>query len=128
MKRSSWLESSIFYGYELIRSALEGARSAGRQMPQAESSHEIMARAARVSLSSSLAAASVGVATGYVITRRKPPAKALAFGLLGGVLGFLGGMAWSTRGLTRGMARGAMKEVSATRDAHWLSKHPIDYA
>ena len=50
------------------------------------------------------------------------------FGLLGGVIGFAGSIAWATRHMTGGMARGALQKVNVVRDAHWLSKHPVDYA
>jgi hypothetical protein len=47
---------------------------------------------------------------------------------LGAVIGFTTGMAWGTRRLTGGIVQGAKKNIGAVRDAHWLERHPIDYA
>ena len=49
-------------------------------------------------------------------------------GLAGGALGFGGGVAWISRSQARAAARGAVKNINNVRDAHWLQKHPIDYA
>jgi hypothetical protein len=128
MNLDRWLKSGIGYGLDLIRSAVEGARSAGEQIHEQESPRSALIRSARTSLAPSLAAASLGLVAGYWVSRGKSAHKTVVFGLAGAVLGFAGGMAWSTRRMTGGMARGAIKKMDATRDAHWLSKHPIDYA
>ena len=31
-------------------------------------------------------------------------------------------------GASSDMMRSAIKKMDATRDAHWLTKHPVDYA
>jgi Na+/H+ antiporter NhaC len=73
--------------------------------------------------------ASLALAAGYLVSRRKSGHRATAaFGLAGALIGFAGGMAWSTRHITGDMARGAKKNIDATRNAHWLAKHPVDYA
>ena len=124
----AWLKSGIAYGWDLLRSAVEGACSAGEQIREEESPRSVLLRSARTSLAPSVAAASLGLVAGYWATKRKPAHSAVAFGLLGAVVGFTAGMAWSTRRVTGEIARGAIKKVDATRDAHWLTKHPVDYA
>ena len=128
MNLDTWLKSGIEYGWDLVRSAVEGARSAGEQIREEESPRSVLMRSARTSLAPSVAAATLGLVAGYWASKRKPARNTVAFGLLGAVIGFAGGMAWSTRHMTGGMARGAIKKMDAARDAHWLTKHPVDYA
>jgi len=124
----AWLKSGVAYGWDLLCSAVEGARSAGEQFGEEESPRSVLMHSARTSLVPGVAAASLGVVAGYWASKRKPAHSAVAFGLLGAVIGFAAGMAWSTRRVTGGIARGAIKKMDATRDAHWLTKHPVDYA
>ncbi len=128
MNLDAWLRSGIAYGCDLLRSAVEGARSAGEQIGEEESPRSVLMRSARTSLVPSVAAASLGAVAGYWAGKRKPAYNTVAFGLLGAVIGFAGGMAWSTRHMTGDLARGAIENVNAARDAHWLNKHPVDYA
>jgi hypothetical protein len=124
----AWLKSGIAYGWDLLHSAVEGARSAGEQIREEESPRSVLMRSACTSLVPSVAVASLGLVAGYWVSKRKPAHNAVAFGLLGAVIGFAGGMAWSTRHVTGGIARGAIRKMDAARDAHWLNKHPVDYA
>ena len=128
MSLDAWLKSGVAYGWDLLCSAAEGARSAGEEIREEESPRSVLMRSARTSLVPSVAAASLGLAAGFWVSKRKPAHKAVAFGVLGAVIGFAGGMAWGTRHVTGGIARGAIKKVDAARDAHWLTKHPVDYA
>jgi len=128
MSRDRFLKSGVEYSGDLIRSALEGARSAGEELLAGRSLLSLMMGSARASLAPSATAVSLGVLTGYWMGRRKSVSNAVAFGLAGAVVGFAGGMVWSTRHMTGGMARGAIKKMGATRDAHWLAHHPVDYA
>jgi len=128
MNLDAWLKSGIEYGWDLLRSALEGARS-GEEHLREGSRRELLRRSAVSSLVPTAAAASLGLAAGYLLSRGKSGHRATAaFGLAGGLIGFAGGMAWSTRRVTGDMARGARKKIDATRDARWLAKHPVDYA
>lgn len=122
------LKSLLAYGCDLIGSAVEGARSAEQQIFEGQSPRSVLMRSARSSLAPSATAVSLGLLTGYCVSRRGSAPNAVAFGLAGAVIGFAGGMAWSTRRMTGGVARGAIKKMSATRDAHWLANHPVDYA
>jgi len=128
MNLDGWLKSGIEYGWDLLRSAVEGARSTEEQIRKEESPGVMLRRSAVSSLAPTVAAASLGLAAGYLVSRRKSGHRAAAFGLAGALIGFAGGMAWSTRHMTGDMARGAKKKIDATRNAHWLAKHPVDYA
>jgi hypothetical protein len=128
MNLEGWLKSGIEYGWDLLRSAVEGARSAEEQIREEESPGSVLRRSALTSLAPTVAVASLGLAAGYLVSRRKSAHRAAAFGFAGAVIGFAGGMAWSTRHMTGDMARGARKKIDATRNAHWLAKHPVDYA
>jgi hypothetical protein len=129
MNADAWLKSGIEYGWDLLCSALEGARSAEEQIRAEEPTGAVLRRSALNSLGPSLAVASLGLAAGYLASRRKPGHRAAAaLGVAGALIGFAGGMAWSTRHMTGDMARGAKKGIDAARDARWLAKHPVDYA
>jgi hypothetical protein len=125
MKVEERLKSGLGYGLLLLRAAVEGARSV--KQGSVEQPRSVLLRSARASLASGVAAASLGLAAGYLLSRRRTP-KLASFGVMGAVVGFAGGMAWGTRRMTGGMARGAIRKLGATRDAHWLAKHPVDYA
>jgi len=129
MNLDGWLKSGIEYGWDLLCSAAEGVRSAEEQIREEESPAAVLRRSARNSIGPSVAVASVGLAAGYLVSRRKSGHRmAAAFGIAGALIGFAGGMAWSTRHMTGDIARGAKKKIEATRNARWLAKHPVDYA
>ena len=128
MKLDGWLKSGMEYGWDLLRAAVEGARSAEDEMLEGSSRRALLMRSARSSLAPAATGAFLGALAGYCASRRKSAPTAAAFGLLGAALGLAGGIAWSTRYMTEGVARGAIKRVDAERDTHWLAKHPIDYA
>lgn len=128
MTLDEWLKSGIEYGCELVRAAVQGARVAEDEMLEGKSRRALLMRSARSSLVPTATVASLGLLAGYLGTRRKPALNAVGFGILGAAIGLAGGVAWSTRHMTEEVARGAIKKISATRDAHWLSQHPVDYA
>ena len=76
--------------------------------------------------------AAVGTSIGMLTTRlagkRKSAFRTALGGFVGGVLGLSAGLAWASRGSITRAARTATRRVNATRDAHWLETHPIDYA
>ena len=128
MNVEGWVKSGMAYAWDVLHSAVEGARTAGEQIREEESPRSVLMRSARISLLTSVTGASLGLAAGYWLSKRKPAQNAVAFGLLGAVIGFAGSMAWATRHMTSGIARGAFQNVNIARDAHWLTKHPVDYA
>ncbi|HUB79867.1 MAG TPA: hypothetical protein VMB03_13765 [Bryobacteraceae bacterium] len=75
-------------------------------------------------------AVAVGAGVG-VLSRlgKRSTASTVAIGaLIGSVVGFGAGIAWESRQFTGAVARTAKREIGAVRDAHWLERHPIDYA
>jgi hypothetical protein len=76
--------------------------------------------------------AAIGTTIGVLTTRlagtRRSASRTAWGGFVGGVLGLGAGLAWASRGFIGRAARTATRRVNATRDAHWLETHPIDYA
>jgi hypothetical protein len=128
MSPEMWLKSFLEYGCDLMVAAVEGARAAEPEIFEGQSPRSVLMRSARTSLAPGATALSLGLLTAYWVSKRRSVPDAVAFGVAGAVVGFAGGMAWSTRRLTGGMARGALKNINATRDAHWLAHNPVDYA
>ena len=126
MKHEPWLKSRLEYGNDLIRSAVEGARSAGERALATEPVSTVLARSARASLPWAAMGATVGLL--YSARRRESIRNQVLFGVLGGVIGFGTNVTLSTRPLTSEIVHGAVRNINTVRDAHWLAKHPIDYA
>ena len=126
MRHEPWLKSRLEYGHDLIHSAAEGARSAGEHALATEPAGTVLAR----SLGASLPWAAIGASAGLLYSARKHELirNQILFGVLGGIIGFGTNVALSTRQLTGEMVHGAVRNINTVRDAHWLAKHPIDYA
>lgn len=71
--------------------------------------------------------ATVG-ALGVRLTGNRKSSSIAVGGLLGSLAGFAAALAWTSRRFAGSAARKAFDRVSATREAHWLAGHPIDYA
>jgi len=121
-----WLKSRLHYGHDLIHSAVEGARSAGEHAQTNLPVGTVLVRSARASLPWAVIGASVALL--YSRRRQQSTRKQVLFGVLGAVAGLGTNVALSTRQLTGKMVHGAVQNISTVRDAHWLTKHPIDYA
>ena len=128
MRREPWLKSQLEYGHDLIHSAVEGARSAGEHALATEPLGAVLARSARASLPWAAIGASVGLLAVYPARKHESIRNGLLLGVLGAVIGFGTNVAFSTRPLTGEIVHGAVRNINAVRDAHWLAKHPIDYA
>ena len=130
MRHQPWLKSQVAYGRDLIHSAVEGARSAGEHMLATEPVGTVLARSARASLPWAAIGASVGLLSVYSARKHESIRNGVLFGVLGAVIGFgLGAnVPLSTWQLTGEMVHGAVRNINTVRDAHWLAKHPIDYA
>ena len=126
MTHGPWLKSELEYGHHLIHSAVEGARSAGKHALTTEPVGTVLARSARASLLGAAIGASVGLL--YPARKHEPIRNQVLFGVLGGIIGFGTNVALSTRPLTSEIVHGAVRNMNAVRDAHWLARHPIDYA
>jgi len=130
MRHKPWLKSELEYGRDLIHSAVQGARSAGEHALATEPVGTMLARSARASLPWAAIGASVGLLSVYSARKHESIRNQALFGILGAVIGigFGTNVALSTRQLTGEIVHGAVRNINAVRDAHWLAKHPIDYA
>ena len=76
-------------------------------------------------------AVAIGATVGALGTRlggnRRAPSLAIG-GIVGSLVGFVAALAWTSRRFTGCATRRALRQVNATRDAHWLETHPINYA
>jgi len=122
MRTTHALEFDLTYLKQLIGAGLDGIESARRE-------HAGGAFASRPAV---WTPAAIGTTLGLLTTRlggkRNSASRTAWGGLVGGVLGVSAGLAWASRGLIGHAARTASRRVNATRDAHWLETHPIDYA
>ena len=123
-----WSKSSVDYGQRLVNSALEGAHEGEDEFLKDESLAPYLSESARHAFAPAVVGALLGALGGSMGNRRRSPARALAFGVLGGAIGFGAGVIWENREFTASVASGAWKKISQTRDEHWLEKNPIDYA
>ena len=115
-------EFDLTYLKRLIGAGLDGVESARREHVGRES-------ASRPGVWTSAAiGTTLGVSTARLAGQHKSASRTAWGGFAGGVLGISAGLAWASRGLIRHAARTATRRVNATRDAHWLDTHPIDYA
>jgi hypothetical protein len=128
MRHEPCLKSQLEYGRDLIHCAVEGARSVRNHALATESVGTVLARSARASLPWAAIGASVGLLAVSSAARHKSIRNQVLFGLLGALVGFGTNVAFSTRQLTGGIVHGAVRNINTARDAHWLAKHPIDYA
>jgi hypothetical protein len=118
------LEFDLTYLKQLIGAGLDGIESARREIDGG-----VIASPSRPEV---WKPAAIGTTLGMLTTRlaakHKSASRTAWGGLLGGVLGLSAGLAWASRGFISQAARTATRRVNATRDAHWLETHPIDYA
>ena len=126
MTHEPWLKSRLHYGHDLIHSAAEGARWAGDHALATEPVGAVLAWSARASLPWAAVGASVGLL--YGARKHESIRHQVLFGVVGGIIGFGTNVALSTRPLTSEIVHGAVRNMNAVRDAHWLARHPIDYA
>ena len=111
---------------DVVHSALQGARSAGQHALATEPVGTVLARSARASLPWAAIGASMGLL--YSARKHESIRNQVLFCVLGGIIGVGTNVALSTRQLTGEIVHGAVQNTKTVRDAHWLAKHPIDYA
>jgi hypothetical protein len=128
MRHEPWLKSELEYGRDLIHSAVQGARSAREHALATEPVGTMLARSARASLPWAAVGASMGLVAVYSRSKHESIRNQVLFGILGAVIGLGTNVALSTRQLTGEIVHGAVQNIKTVRDAHWLAKHPIDYA
>jgi uncharacterized membrane protein YebE (DUF533 family) len=124
----NWLKSEVKYGRNLADSGWQGARSAWDTAVLTEPVGKLLSRSVRNSWAPTVMGAGVGALCALLVQRRKAnAAAAVALGVAGGVVGFTACVAWETRQISSEVARGALRQISSTRDSHWLGKHPINF-
>ena len=128
MTVSEWVGENLEYARDLVSTAVDGAKDGSKTVPVEDRLPKVLVKSAPSSLGLAALGASVGVLCSYFGNKRKLTAESALFGALGAVTGLIIGVGWSTRHVTNGMAQGAIRNINTARDAHWLERHPIDYA
>ena len=128
MANEAWLNSQMAYGHELVHSAVEGARSAREHALANQPVSAVLRRSARQSLPMMAIGASIGLLALYSARKRRTTRNQVLFSMLGAIIGLGTNMALSTRELTGEIVHEAVRNINTVRNAHWLAKHPIDYA
>jgi uncharacterized membrane protein YebE (DUF533 family) len=127
MSLGTWFKSEVEYTRDLADSGWNGARAAWESLSQEKPVGEVLTHSARASVAPSVMCAGLGALCALMVQRKRNRAAALALGIAGGFVGFTAALAWETRELSSEVARGAMREMSTTRDSHWLVRHPINF-
>ncbi len=128
MNVTEWVGENLEYARDLVSTAVEGAKHGHTCVAPEERLPKVLVKSAPSSLGLAVLGAGIGIACSYLGNRKKFTAESALFGALGGIAGLLIGAGWSSRHATNGMASGAIKNINTARDAHWLERHPIDYA
>jgi len=127
MGLSSWSKAEVEYGRKVLDSGLEGARSGREAFLSEHSLTTLLSQSVEKALKAAAVGACIG-AVGSQLNGSRSLARMTVLALAGSALGFALGVAWSSRGLTASVVSGALRSIGKTRDAHWLERHPIDYA
>jgi hypothetical protein len=128
MSIGNWLKSEMNYTRNLAGSGWNGAVTAWEDLRHEEPVGEVLSRSARASLAPAVMGVGVGALCALLVQRGKPSRPvALAMGIAGGFVGFTAAVAWETRTLSSRLAHGALRQMSTTRDTHWLDRHPINF-
>jgi hypothetical protein len=128
MTLRQWSSSNLHYGWKLLDSGLEGARSGEQAFLGGARLSPVLNRSVRIALAPAALGVCLGFFGSHPGSRRRSAARAFTCGVLGGVVGFGAGVAWDNRRLASSIASSAMKNIGRVRDEHWLDRHPIDYA
>jgi uncharacterized membrane protein len=121
------VKENINYSKELLEAGIEGANTARKEVLTAEATTDLVTSATQESWQPATLGLFAGAICGVLADDRRPIRGVIAGGVFGAILGFAGSFVWKTRPLTSAMAHNAGKRISAVRDSHWLSKHPVNY-
>jgi hypothetical protein len=113
----------LVYLKDLVVAGLHGVASARDELDG-----EVFAAARPAVWTTAAIGAAVGMLSTGMAGGRKSASNLALRGLVGSMVGCGAGFAWTSRRFTRAAAHRARRLVDAARDAHWLQKHPIDYA
>jgi hypothetical protein len=127
MNLQNWSRSNAEYGRKLIRSGIEGVRSARKEFFDEESVAPTLSDSIRNSVAPAVVGACIAVLGAGSASRSKSAGRALLFGLLGGAVGLSAGLAWENRRFTATSVCAALKNIGRVRDERWLIRNPINY-
>ena len=127
-----WSAFEVDYGRRLLRSGMEGARSAEHAYLHGRPLAPLIGNYVKRALAPATIGACLGILGAYPGDEQRSRSRMFACGILGGaiggVIGFSASLAWQTRRLARSVTHGALRNIGRVRDQHWLERHPIDYA
>jgi hypothetical protein len=129
MSPEKWIGGHLEYGKTLVNSGAQGMRSGAESYLHGQPLSDALSETARTSLP--FAAVGVGAGLLQLIAAsgpRRRVSRTMAAVVAGAGVGFLVAFSWKTREMAGRMAHDALRNVGATRDAHWLQRHPITYA
>ncbi|HEY4901697.1 MAG TPA: hypothetical protein VIH91_12855 [Terriglobales bacterium] len=116
------------YGRSLANSGAAGMRNGRDIYLNGKPLGTVLSQKARASLGLAAIGACAGLLQCFASGRDRRIPKGILLGAVGSAVGFIAGFSWKTRDLTSSMVQGAARNMSSARDAHWLERHPIDYA
>jgi hypothetical protein len=116
------------YGRSLANSGAVGMRNGRDAYLNGKALGPVLSQKARASMGLAAIGACAGLLQCFASGRDRRIPKSIALGVVGSAVGFIAGFSWKTRDLTASMVQGAARNMGSARDAHWLERHPIDYA
>ena len=116
------------YGRSLANSGAAGMRNGRDIYLNGKPLGTVLSQKARASLGLAAIGACAGLLQCFASGRDRRIPKGILLGAVGSAVGFIAGFSWKTRDLTSSMVQGAARNMGSARDAHWLERHPIDYA
>lgn len=128
MQSVGGVEAYLRYGRSLANSGAAGLRSGRDAYLNGKPLGSVLTQQARASLGLAAIGACAGLLQCLASGRGRRIPKTIALGAVGSAIGFFAGFTWKTRDLTSSMVQGAARNMGSARDAHWLERHPIDYA
>jgi hypothetical protein len=121
------VKSEIAYSRKLLEAGWDAAVAVRDGAPNQTLAPELLGAARSACLPAAIGAA-LGVLTLRLARQGKSRRSALVGGLVGAAIGFGGGFGFSLREVTALIAQGTAKNLEVVRDAHWIEKHPVNYA
>ncbi len=128
MQSEGAVKTYLRYGRSLANSGAAGMRSGRDAYLNGKPLGEVLTQKAKASLGLAAIGACAGLLQCFASNRGRRIPKGVVLGTVGSAIGFLAGFTWKTRDLTSSMVQGAATSMGPARDAHWLERHPIDYA
>jgi hypothetical protein len=128
MSSKRTLDSCFEYGRKLADSGAKGILSGSKSYLHGQPLSAALGESVRDSLPFAAIGIAVAVMRLFAGSRRHRITRGVAAGFAGATVGFIAGFTLNSRELAGSMAKDALSNISKTRDAHWLERHPITYA